>query len=199
MEAFLSTPQLIFRDALKVGAVYAIFPVFGILAATFLGVIPFSILKKSRIEKFFLILMFAVFFIMAAINIANLKPAIIYTDSSFIYWEGVRGETMNVFLGIQFVALLIFVILFFFSNGIKNKEKYVKNRSFLISSGLSVFLAASVLNFICGASPSYIVSVAAALTMILGSIIIFIGINYKKKSPEDFLTESREQYPQIQW
>ena len=121
----------------------------------------------------------------------NAKDAIVYQQSPFIYWEDTRGAAMNLFIGILTGLTLIYLSLFFLINGFRSSDKYVKSRSFLVGSGLAVFIIGVVINFVFGASNSpykYIGTVISTCVGVLSCIMIFIGVRKKNK----FLDESTE-------
>jgi len=89
---------------------------------------------------------------------------------------------MNIFLGALGAVILIFITFFFLINGLKNQERYVKIRSFLISGGMAIFLLAAVINFVLGAIfiKQYVTTLISTFLLIAGSISVFVGVRYKK-------------------
>lgn len=204
MEGLVASPGLIFKNLIQIGTVFAIFPFFVFLGLGFWGAIPFSILKLKKVERIFLICLLLIAIFTTVINLNNVQSAVVYQYPPFIYWEDTRGTAMNIFIGLLSGLILLFIILFFFINGLKSNKRYVRVRSFLISGGVAGFFLASIINFVVGASHStykYMSSLTSALLLILSSIIIFAGIHYKNKkdSKEDSYPQIKKDYPKIQW
>jgi len=182
MEVILTTPGLVFKNPLEISTAFSFYPFFMLLLLTSISAIPFSILKMKKTEIIFIVLMFLTAVITSSINLNNVKPAVIYYNAPFVYWEDTRGETMNIFLGALGAVILIFITFFFLINGLKNQERYVKIRSFLISGGMAIFLLAAVINFVLGAIfiKQYVTTLISTFLLIAGSISVFVGVRYKK-------------------
>lgn len=186
MEGLLASPGLVFKDLMKIDAVFALYPMFMLLGLGFLGAIPFSIMKMKKSETFFLLSMLLINIFITIINLNNIQFAVTRLDSPFIYWEDTRGAPMNIFLGIVPGIILCFAVLFFFINGLKSSEKYVKTRSFLIAGGLAATFSAAIINFVLGAVlRQHITSLISTFLLIASGIFIFIGVLYKKEGQQN--------------
>lgn len=180
MEVLLATPGLVFKSLLKIDTIFALYPLFALLSLGFFCAIAFSIMKTRKTEIFFLLAIFLTAVAVTAINLSDVQPAITHQDPPFIYWEDTRGLPMNIFLGAISGLLLCFLILFFFINGLKSSEKYVRIRSFLISGGTVSMLLAAIINFVIGSIlRQHITSLISVTLVIMGSVCIFIGVRYK--------------------
>ncbi|MFH1036516.1 MAG: hypothetical protein V1756_00395 [Patescibacteria group bacterium] len=201
MEILLASPGLIFEDPADISTVFAFYPFLVFLSLGFLAAIPFSIMRMKKTEIFFIVLMFVTSISTTIINLNNVLPSPTINQPPFIYWEDTRGPEMNIFIGIASGLIFLFVILFFFIQGFKNQDKYVRTRSFLIGAGLIIFLVTAAINFTLGAIlKQNITSIVSAFLVVVSSFILFLGIRYKKTTQEVSYPESKERnHPKIQW
>lgn len=189
MDAILSVPGLVSRDALAISFFFAIFPFFAILGLGFWSAIPFSIMGRKNLQIAATSICALVAIIVTVINLNHVAPAHIYNLPPFIYWEDTRGAVMNNAIGAMVGVIIIYLFLFFLLNGFRDKNSYIKKRSLTIAAGLAVLLSASIVNFILGASytpQKYIASIIAAVLSVFSSILIFVGVRYKKKTQDPY-------------
>jgi len=204
VEGLLATPGLLLKDLIKIDTVFAIYPFFLFLCLGSLAAIPFHILKWETAGKFFFICFILITLFVTAIDIINIKEAVVYKSQPFIYWEDTRGVPINTLIGIITGLILSSIAFFFFLNGLKSAEKYVRTRSLIIGSGIGMFLLAGIANFIFGSmGQEYknIISLITVFILILSSMIMFIGVNYKIKESikGNSGLETKNDSPKIQW
>ncbi len=176
----LATPGLVFTNLKILGLVFSVYPSLAFLGFIYLGLIPLKILNWKKGEKIFLGAMIAITILMTVLNLIHWGPAVVHSQSPFIYWEDTRGSLVNSVLGALLGLGLLSVIIFFLLNAIRASDKYVRIRAFLIMAGLLVLSLMVLINFVFGTiAQPYITSTIASFLGIFSGFILFFGVFYR--------------------
>jgi len=178
----LATPGLVFTNLKIIGLIFAFYPFFVFLGFAYLGIIPLKILSWLKIQKIFFWGIIIIGVLITVFSIINWKPAVFYSQDPFVYWEDTRGVILNTIIGGFFGLGILLVMIFFFLQGIKSEDKYIRRRAFIIIGGLMILMLMGLTNFVFGASPQqYLTSVIASFLGISAGLIIIFSIFYKRK------------------
>jgi hypothetical protein len=190
LKAFLSftaamfiviTNGIIFKDLRIIGLIFNIYPFFYFLGLGYFTMITFQIIGQPLIKKISFIILFIYGLAVSTIPAFEFKPAIMTVQPPFIFWEDARGPLINNLVGVGVAIPILWFIFFFLFNGIKNKEPYVRKRSFLLSAGMTCFLVAGITDFIFGFNPDiFYVSLYTAFWGILAAGFFILAVQYKK-------------------
>jgi len=175
-----STPGIVFEDLSVIGYIFLVYPFFIFLALAYFGIIPLQILGWKKTEKAFFSGTIILGLVIALLNVAKMRPAVIHRVGKFVYWQDGRGVAMNVMIGATLSSAMLLLIAFFIIQGLKSSEKRIRNRAFIIAAGLFNLMVGSVINFIVGGSPNvYVASLVSTFFFILAGVFLLVSTYYK--------------------
>lgn len=184
----LSLPGLVLKDLKLIDIANDLYIVFLLVGQAYLINITFDILSWERVKKIVFWAMVASGFFISLVSILNWNSAEVGYQSPFIFWEDTRGVTINLFMGILFMISSIWFSLFFFWNGFKSKEKFVRIRAFLMAIGMFFFLLLGAVDYVLGATPDVIyLSLYTALVGLIATLFFLAAIYYKKEDVKKLL------------
>jgi len=175
-----STPGLIFNDLNVIGFIFLVYPFFVFLALAHFGTIPLQILRWKKTEKIYFNAMIMFGLSITVLNALKLTPAVAHFSGPFVYWQDSRGVVMNALIGLMLSVTMLTIVAFYFFQGFKSNEKYIRRRAFVMAAGLLNLVIGSVINFIVGGSPNiYITSLISTLFFMLSGILLLTSAYYK--------------------
>lgn len=175
-----STPGFVFDDPVVIGWIFLVYPFFALMSLAYFGVITFQILGRHKAAKIYFNATVLLGFFITIINAIKNRPAIVHYSGQFIYWQDGRGVIMNTAIGLILSSIMIILVGFYFYQGLKSSEGYVRRRAFVMAAGLLSLVIGSVLNFIIGSSPNiYLPSLISTFFFILSGAFLLISTFYK--------------------
>ncbi|MDD5144531.1 MAG: hypothetical protein PHW72_00115 [Candidatus Pacebacteria bacterium] len=173
---------ILIKDLETISLIFNIYTFFVFLGANYLVMLTLQIMQKQLLKKILFPLILIYGFLVSAIPVLDLKPALVDVQGSFIFWEDARGDLINNLIGFGLAAIIVWVISFFIYNGLKTQDKYTKRRSLLISAGMTCFLLGSATDYILAASQNiFYVSIFTVFWYILTTAFLLFAVEYKKE------------------
>ncbi|MDD5145645.1 MAG: hypothetical protein PHF44_02290 [Candidatus Pacebacteria bacterium] len=173
---------IIIKDPRIINLIFNIYTFFFFLGLGYFVMLTFEINHRQLLKRIIFPIIIIYGLLLSIIPSINLKPALVGVQKPFIFWEDTRGPLINTFIGAGLGILSFWVIFFFFNNGIKVKEKYVRQRSFLISGGVLCFLLSSITDFVFGANPNiFYISIYTMFFNALAIGLLLFAVEYKKE------------------
>jgi hypothetical protein len=171
---------ILIKDPVAISAIFNLMPLFYFISISFFTAITFQILGKPLLEKISFLVLIVYGIIISFYPIVNLKPAVMTVDPPFVFWEDSRGALVNNLVGIGIAIPILWFIGFFIYNGIKNQDKVVRKKSFLLSGAMVCYMLSGVTDFIFGANPNMFYVSLYTVLVALAAIILFIyAVQYK--------------------
>lgn len=157
-----------------------IFPLF--VALAFFVALTLEIMDKPKLKVVIFSLIVILGLVLSLKPALDWQPAIETIQGPFVFWEDSRGVFINNFIGISLAIMNLWVITFFLYNGLKNKERYVRNRSLLIAASVFCFLIASITDYVFGANTNiFYISIYTCLWDILAVSFLLFASEYKQQ------------------
>ena len=181
---FLSLPGLVVNDLKIIDLAYDIYPFFFTLAIAFFVNITFEIMHRAAIKKIIFWLLVAGGLFISVIPALNWGEAKTVYDGTAVFWEDTRGVLVNIVLGLIMTVPSFWFLLFFIWNGILGKEKAVKNRAFLMATGMAFWLLLGLNDYIFGAflNNAYV----SVVTSVFGDAFVAFFLLAIKQQPQSF-------------
>jgi hypothetical protein len=172
----------VFKDLKTINFIFNVYPFFYFLGLSYFVMITIHIIGKPFLKKilFWVLIIWGVG--ISIIPTIEQKEALMVVQPPFVFWEDVRGSLMNNLIGVGLAVPILWFIFFFIYNGIRNRDEYVRKRSFLLSVGMTCFLIAGITDFIFGSNPNiFYVSIYTAFWGIVAAGFFIIAVEYKKE------------------
>lgn len=186
---FIATPFIVFKNVFFITFSIIATVSFLYLSLAFIIFVSLRILNWRKLEKAYLIFLILALIPSFLMIIINLAPVQISYIGNFVYWVIPPSRTFwkigSLINGIVSGTTLLSVTIFFLVSGLKNKESFIRKRSYLMGSGMFFLTLAGVVNFIIGSIPNLIVHIIASLISVLGLLTLFAGIVIIKPEPRN--------------
>jgi len=170
------------ESAIEVGIFHIISYFFLFLSIGYILSVPYIVEKKESTAQriLILVLIFNVLFMIA--RVINFEASVLETiNNQYLYWRPLFPEWMRILAGIFSIATTIFVSIFFFRQGRKGQEPFVRKRSFLLGSGFSLLLVAAMLSFIAAPTGSFLFVAVGTFLVLAALLVILRGIYYSSE------------------
>jgi hypothetical protein len=178
---------ILVKDPVVISAIFNLMPLFYFISISFFTAITLEILNKPLLKKISFVILVIYGIIMSYYPIVNLKPAIMTVDPPFVFWEDSRGPLINNLVGIGMAIPILWFIIFFIYNGVKASDRYVRNRSFILSGAMTCYMLSGVTDFIFGANPNmFYVSLYTVLVALAAIFLFLFSVRYKEDVSSSF-------------
>ncbi len=175
-----STPGFVFDDPVIIGWIFLVYPFFALMALAYFGTIPLQILGWNIAARAYFNTTVLLGLVITIVNTIRTRPAIVHYSGKFVYWQDGRGVVMNTVIGITLSTIMIALVGFYYYQGSKSEESYVRRRAFVVAAALLCLVIGAVVNFIIGSSPNiYLPSLISTFFFILSGIFLLISTFYK--------------------
>lgn len=189
---FLVSLPMVLSNVILVQIIYVASYIPVILGAAFLFRVAMRILRVPFNPSYVFDGIYILISVITILNLFFFSPAYVaVSDRLFYHWVETTPLSLQLFNGIVLLILATGCAILFFWGGIKSQDKIIRMRAFIIGSGVSLLVLATLANYVLaplGRSLEWKIAwwltILAALLAFSGLILILIGINYGEQKNE---------------
>lgn len=178
----LASPDLVTRNVLAFSILQINAQILLHLSVFFFLVVALRAFRQKKTEKICGIVFLVSMALNAFVAIFWFEPSQFILKGSFYHWSGIRHlprirAEQGILLGTSGLATSIL----FFIEGFRAISSFAKKRSFILASGIFLFVMAAFVNYVGGAHFRFGTMLAASFLSIVASLTIYLGATLKEK------------------
>lgn len=191
---FPALPRLVINDLRLIQISLDIGLFFAYVAMVYILFLPFQVYYHKNPPRYLFVAIIGLGVILLLFNFFGGKLAFIHHRGNFVFWSENRNPLINVISGFLSGVAAIVGGIFFLVEGLKNQDKEIRLRSFLISSAIFFTILGSGIRLIFGSLIDIFFSTLIGLLFGMASavfmILAFVFVKPKPERIQEKLTKS---------